>query len=80
VYTVPTVGSNPADITAVPDGTAWFTEPNGPGGQLGRAVDTSPLICKFLLADNQFAFPEVDRPTRCGPAPANTASGPGSGS
>jgi virginiamycin B lyase len=59
VYSLPTAGSDPDDITA-DNGTVWLTEPNGGGGQIARVVDTSALLaCVTLLPSASFAFPSL---------------------
>src|SRR5262252_2822565 len=45
---VPTVGSDPRDITAGPDGNMWFTESNINVGQIGR-IDAAGTITEFVV-------------------------------
>jgi streptogramin lyase len=60
LYTLPTAGSDPDDITAAPYGTVFLTEPNGGGGQIARVVDTTALnSCVVLLPNDVFAAPLV---------------------
>jgi len=61
MYSLPTSGSDPDDITAGLGGTVWLTEPNGGGGQIARVVDSAPLIaCVILLPNARFAGPVVN--------------------
>ncbi len=60
LYSLPTAGSDPDDITGAPGGTVFLTEPNGGGGQIARVVDTASLVpCVILLPDNRFIYPLV---------------------
>jgi streptogramin lyase len=61
LFSLPTAGSDPDDITAAPNGTVFASETTGGGGQIARVVDTASLIpCVILLANFRFAFPLVN--------------------
>jgi streptogramin lyase len=63
VYSLPTAGSDPDDITTGQGGTVWLTEPNGGGGQIARVVDTTALFrCVILLPNARFAGSVVNAP------------------